>query len=100
MAYHRLRDMLRTPTPDGTEEARLDEGNLEIVYERVKPNAMGVERSADRAQIVYILSGSMNMSVDGDERNVKAGDVWLIPAGTPNSFQASDVECIRLVVSG
>jgi quercetin dioxygenase-like cupin family protein len=92
--------MLRTPTPDGTEIAKLDVGNLEITYERVKPNAMGMERSEDRAQIVYILSGSMDMTVDGEQRNVRAGDVWLIPAGAPTGFQASDVECIRLIILG
>ena len=100
MPYHRIRDMLRTDTPDGTQVAKLDVANLELSYERVKPGAMTPEQSFDRAQIVYVLSGSMDMTVGGETRTVKAGDVWLIEPETPQSFQGGDVECIRLVISG
>lgn len=100
MPYHRIRDMLRTDTPDGSQVAKLDVDRLELSYERVKPGAMAPEQSFDRPQIVYILSGTMEMSVGGESRTVHAGDVWLIDAGTPQSYQASGAECIRLVISG
>ena len=100
MAYHRLRDMLRTPTADGTEAAKLDIGHLEITYERVKPSAGSAARSSDKGQIFYILSGTMEMTVDGEKKAVKAGDTWLVEAGKPVSFQATDIECIRLIITG
>ena len=100
MAYHRIRDMLRTPTSTGTEVAKLDEGNLELTYERVKAGAESAPQPAQRSQIVYVLSGHMSMTVGGETKEVKAGDCWMIAAGTPHGFHATEAECIRLVISG
>ncbi len=100
MAYHRIRDMLRTPTPAGTEAAKLDEANLELVYERVKQGASSAPQAASRPQVVYILSGTMTMTVGGETKEVKAGDCWMIAAGTPHGFASPSSECIRLVIGG
>lgn len=98
MAYHRIRDMLRKPTPDGTEAAQLTEGPLAVTYERFKANTSG-NRTSDKTQVVYILSGSMSLTVGAESREVKAGDVWLVAAGETVSFKTSNVEAIGLLVT-
>ncbi len=98
MAYHRIRDMLRKPTPDGTEAAQLNEGPLDITYERFKANASG-NRTSSKTQVIYILSGTMSLTVGAESREVKAGDVWLVPAGEAVSFKTGNVEAIGLLVT-
>ncbi len=98
MAYHRIRDMLRKPTPDGTEAAQLNEGPLEITYERFKGNTSG-DRTNSKTQVVYILSGTMSLTVGAETREVKAGDVWLIKASEPVSFRTGSVEAIGLLIT-
>ena len=98
MAYHRIRDMLRKPTPDGTEAAQLTEGPLEVTYERFKANATG-NRTSSKTQMIYILSGSMSVTVGDESREVKAGDVWLVHGGDAVSFKTGSIEAIGLMVS-
>ncbi len=98
MAYHRIRDMLRKPTPDGTEAAQLNEGPLEITYERFKGNTSG-DRTCAKTQVIYMLSGSMSLTVGSETREVKAGDVWLVAANSPVSFRTANVEAIGLLVT-
>lgn len=98
MAYHRIRDMLRKPTPDGTEAAQLNEGPLEITYERFKSSTSG-NRTNAKTQVIYILSGSMSLTVGAESREVKAGDVWLIAAGEACTFRTTNIEAIALLVT-
>ena len=43
-------------------------------------------------EIVYVLSGSGELTIDGRKSNVKAGDVVSIPVGIKHSFRNSRTE--------
>ncbi len=55
------------------------------------------------AEWAYILQGNVRFTVVDTDRNVfvddlKAGDVWLVPAGIPHSIQGLDGGCEFLLV--
>jgi quercetin dioxygenase-like cupin family protein len=43
---------------------------------------VGLHTQADQQELLYVLSGSGNFSIDGEMRAVKAGDACLARAGT------------------
>lgn len=44
----------------------------------------------DKEQTFYVLSGSGNVTVDGETKEVKPGDVVFVPFNTPHTTEASD----------
>jgi len=37
-------------------------------------------------EAIYVLEGELDVNVDGDERRVGAGALWLAPRGVPHAF--------------
>ena len=37
-------------------------------------------------EAIYVLEGEIDVNVDGDERRVTAGDLWMAPRGVPHAF--------------
>jgi quercetin dioxygenase-like cupin family protein len=50
-------------------------------------------------EIGYVLKGSGSVDVGGVTRPVKAGDVWVIPAGTPHGGQFGDAPQVLFISS-
>jgi quercetin dioxygenase-like cupin family protein len=48
----------------------------------------GVPHHVSREEVLYVLSGTLRVTVDGDAANAAAGDVVLVPAGA--QFGASN----------
>jgi mannose-6-phosphate isomerase-like protein (cupin superfamily) len=48
----------------------------------------GVPHHVSREEVLYVLSGTLRVIVDGDSADATAGDVVLVPAGT--QFGASN----------
>lgn len=44
---------------------------------------------ADSVEILYIMSGSVTMTIDGKERLANAGDAIYIPRGTPHAARVA-----------
>ena len=40
----------------------------------------------DSDEAVYVLEGELDVNVDGDERRIAAGALWLAPRGVPHAF--------------
>lgn len=40
----------------------------------------------DSDEAIYVLEGELDVNVDGDERRVTAGALWLAPRGVPHAF--------------
>lgn len=49
-------------------------------------------------EIGYVLAGSGSVTVGGETRSVRPGDVWVIPANTPHSGEFGD-PCEVLFIS-
>jgi quercetin dioxygenase-like cupin family protein len=58
----------------------------------------------DKEQTFYVLSGSGNVTVDGETKEVKPGDVVFVPFNTPHTTEAGDVTltylCMNSIVGG
>jgi quercetin dioxygenase-like cupin family protein len=55
------------------------------------PHHMGaIVAQNDREQNFYVLSGSGYVTVDGETKEVKPGDVIFVPFTTPHTTEASD----------
>ncbi len=58
----------------------------------------------DKEQTFYVLSGSGYVTVDGETKEVKPGDVVFVPFNTPHTTEASDETltylCMNSIVGG
>lgn len=58
----------------------------------------------DKEQTFYVLSGSGLVTVDGETKGVKPGDVVFVPFNTPHTSEAGDVTltylCMNSIVGG
>jgi quercetin dioxygenase-like cupin family protein len=50
-------------------------------------------------EIGYVLAGSGSMTVGGETRPVRPGDVWIIPANTPHSGEFGDAPQVLFISS-
>jgi quercetin dioxygenase-like cupin family protein len=41
---------------------------------------------ADTDEAIYVLEGEVDVNVDGSERRLTAGGMWLAPRGVPHAF--------------
>ena len=57
----------------------------------------------DKEQTFYVLSGSGNVTVDGETRKVSPGDIIFVPFNTPHTTEAGDETltylCINTIVA-
>jgi mannose-6-phosphate isomerase-like protein (cupin superfamily) len=51
-------------------------------------------------EVYYVLSGTGTITLDGDERPLRAGSVAVVPAGVPHSLEASPGEELEFVIFG
>lgn len=86
-------------------------GQVTIVFEHLEAAASrlkigggaGVPEHVhrDEAEILYVISGGGEMTVDGKKVTVEAGKAYHIPANTKHSFIATpEVEAIQFYVPG
>ncbi|MBN2416695.1 cupin domain-containing protein [bacterium] len=54
------------------------------------PGAVLPDHSHPHEQAGTILSGEMEMTIDGETRNLTAGDTYIIPGGVPHSAVAGE----------
>jgi quercetin dioxygenase-like cupin family protein len=50
-------------------------------------------------EIGYVLRGSGSVTVGGETRPVRPGDVWIIPANTPHSGEFGDAPQVLFISS-
>lgn len=51
----------------------------------------------DYDEIVYVISGRANWTVNGQGREGKAGDIFVVKAGEPHKFISSDDDPVRQI---
>ncbi|QMU80091.1 cupin domain-containing protein [Streptacidiphilus sp. PB12-B1b] len=63
--------------------ANTAQGSSELCAWRVEIPAgtIGVPHTVSREEVLYVLSGSLRFSVDGDVAELSAGDTGIVPAG-------------------
>lgn len=56
------------------------------------------ENSHNSDQIIYVIEGSGVARVSGEEREVKAGDLVMIPAGAPHALRTGTESLFALTI--
>jgi quercetin dioxygenase-like cupin family protein len=58
----------------------------------------GHEATHEGDQIIYVIEGGAVARVAGEEREVKAGDLLMIPAGTPHTLRTEKQSLFALTI--
>ena len=74
-----------------TSYARPERGSRELCAWRIEipGGTEGVPHHVSREEVLYVLSGTLRVSVNGETEDAAAGDVVLVPAGA--RFGASNL---------
>ena len=56
---------------------------------RILPGQTSIEESHEGDELVYMLSGSMSVQIDGVSSILTPGDAFYVPAGVPHSYAAA-----------
>jgi len=73
--------------------AQTGENQLSVVEQRAPRGyspLLHLHRTQD--EIFHVLDGEFRIKVDDEEKRLKAGDILLIPKGTPHTFIIESVE--------
>ena len=57
------------------------------------PNSVVVEHKHENEQLGFILQGSMVFTIDGEKRELQAGDTYEIPSNVPHDAVAGPEGC-------
>lgn len=74
-------------------------GDVSVLHERLPPGTRLPKVHHRRtAELVYCVSGAMTAVLDDERRDVRAGDVILIPPGVRHAFitGASACDCLSI----
>lgn len=63
----------------------VDAGALSVRYSRLRPGPRNPHRHPGCAEVIHVLEGSGTAWLDGETISVRAGDLYVIPAGLPHA---------------
>lgn len=67
-----------------------------MVETEMEPGAYtGLHTQNDQHELIYLLEGSARFAIDGEQHDVKAGDVLLAPAGSSFSIANAGSRPVR-----
>ena len=88
MPFLDLRDMIpRNPFP-GCRARFVHSDNMTLAYWEFESGAEVPEHAHPHEQVVNLIEGEFELSLEGDARILKPGMVVLIPPNTPHSGRA------------
>lgn len=71
--------------------------DLTVTWVEVEPNAKQVSHSHDPEQVYVIVAGEGVMSVGGEKREVKAGDLIHIPSNTEHDIENTENRILEYI---
>jgi quercetin dioxygenase-like cupin family protein len=63
----------------------VDAGPLSVRYSRLRPGPRSPHRHPGCVEVIHVLEGEGTAWLDGETTHVRAGDLYLIPAGVPHA---------------
>lgn len=79
-----------TPEPGMIREVLAHSPELMLVRHRFRKGWIGAPHSHPHHQLVYVISGSISITVEGDTQTANAGDSFVVDGGL--THQASALE--------
>ena len=78
---------------DGVFARALKGERMTLAVVDLKPHATVPEHSHENEQLGFILHGSMSFTIGGEERELHAGDTYVIPSNVPHVAVAGREGC-------
>ncbi|GGQ96542.1 cupin domain-containing protein [Deinococcus ruber] len=94
-----------TETPNGNSVTALATPSLgatdiSVIRQRQRPGGFNPPHFHDREELTVLLEGRVNVSVNGEQTTLEAGDTLLIPASVLHSIEnTGDTDAQWLIVS-
>ena len=97
-AFDDLAAMRPLPIWDGVIARAVQGERLTLAVVELDPGAVVAEHSHDNEQLGIVLSGSMVLRVDGEERDLGPGDTWRIGSSKPHDAVAGPAGAVVIDV--
>ena len=65
-------------------------------FVNLQPHGVVEEHSHPHEQMGMVLEGTFELTIDGESRNIKKGDAYLIPSNVKHSARAFDEPAVAL----
>src|SRR5205823_12845489 len=72
--------------------------NLLASFVRIQPNTVAPAHAHEEEQLFFVLEGEVELTMDGEVRMMRAGDVALIPAWVTHSVRSLDAPAYQMDV--
>ena len=95
MAFLKLDDLEEREIVPGYRARFVHSDNVTLAYWTIDEGAALPEHSHPHEQVANVLEGTFSLTVDGEAREVRPGDVAVIPGGVAHSGRA--VTACRIV---
>ena len=88
MPFVRLEDIAAQHLIPGFEVRFVHTDRMTLAYWRIEQDSVLPEHSHEHEQVANVLDGAFELTIDGESRVLKAGDVGVIPSGAVHSGRA------------
>lgn len=74
--------------------------NTQVVIMSIPPGGdIGEETHTDNDQVLYLVSGAGQVTLDGRLSDFNEGDLVLVPAGTKHNFATKGEEAMKIITT-
>lgn len=92
--YSRLGELPLVNAGNGVTLRPLAGERLMLSHVTIAPHGEAAVHTHDEEQLGLVVSGSCEFVLDGDVRQLTAGDIYHAPPGVPHGARTGDEECV------
>ena len=96
--FKRVEGLVEVPLAPGVSAQFLAGGRMMFSFVRLAPGGVVADHAHPNEQMGYILEGSILLTVDGKEHDLRVGDAYAIPGGVTHRGVGGPEGCLALDV--
>lgn len=96
--YDKLSDLRPYRLREGITARAVNGERMTMAVVDLDPGSILAEHKHENEQMGFVLSGSMTMRIGGEERELHAGDTYVIPSNTPHDAVTGPEGCTAVDV--